>query len=49
MNENDLFFSRTELLIGQEAMLRMERAREQSVTVTAHRFGTPLDLAAGLL
>ena len=23
--------------------------REQSVTVTAHRFGTPLDLAAGLL
>ena len=27
MNENDLFFSRTELLIGQEAMLRMERAR----------------------
>ena len=27
MNENDLFFSRTELLIGREAMLRMERAR----------------------
>ena len=27
MNENDLFFSRTELLIGREAMLRMERTR----------------------
>ena len=27
MNENDLFFSRTELLIGRESMLRMERAR----------------------